>query len=69
MTQTGTMMLQAKAVKAKILTLDRWMLRSGKPFRSIQGKIYVIDGDEFVTDDDPKGDKKIDQFGNLLGGE
>ena len=40
----------------------------GKSFRSIQGKIYIIDGDEFVTEDDPKGNEKIDQFGNLLGG-
>ncbi|KAF9483312.1 hypothetical protein BDN70DRAFT_800010 [Pholiota conissans] len=40
----------------------------GKPFRNIQGTVYVIDGDEFITDDDPKGDEKIDKFGNLLGG-
>lgn len=41
----------------------------GKPFHRIQGKVYVIDGDEYVTDDDPKGDTKIDSNGNLLGGE
>ena len=41
----------------------------GKPFRTIQGKVYIIEGDAFVTDDDPKGDEKIDKFGNLLGGE
>ncbi|KAI9513432.1 chromatin remodelling complex Rsc7/Swp82 subunit-domain-containing protein [Russula earlei] len=40
----------------------------GKPFRVIQGKVYVIEGDELVTDDDPKGDAKIDKNGNLLGG-
>nr|VWP02400.1 Multicopper oxidase [Ganoderma boninense] len=40
----------------------------GKPFARIQGKVYVIDGDEYVTDDDPKGDTKIDVQGNLLGG-
>ncbi|KAI0267479.1 chromatin remodelling complex Rsc7/Swp82 subunit-domain-containing protein [Gloeopeniophorella convolvens] len=40
----------------------------GKPFRVVQGKVYVIDGDELVTDDDPKGDTKIDRNGNLLGG-
>jgi chromatin structure-remodeling complex protein RSC7 len=40
----------------------------GKPFRKIHGKVYIIDGDEFVTDDDPKGDEKIDASGNLLGG-
>ncbi|TFK75645.1 hypothetical protein BDN72DRAFT_757327 [Pluteus cervinus] len=40
----------------------------GKPFRKIQGGVYVIDGDEFVTESNPKGDEKIDQWGNLLGG-
>ena len=40
----------------------------GKPFRKIHGQAYIIDGDEFVTEDNPKGDEKIDQFGNLLGG-
>jgi chromatin structure-remodeling complex protein RSC7 len=40
----------------------------GKPFRKIQGQVYIIDGDEFVTEDNPIGDEKIDQFGNLLGG-
>ena len=40
----------------------------GKPFRKIQGNVYVIENDEFVTDDDPKGDTKIDSNGNLLGG-
>nr|GAT45695.1 predicted protein [Mycena chlorophos] len=40
----------------------------GKPFRRINGQVYVIDGDEFVTPDDPKGDAKIDKWGTLLGG-
>ncbi|KAI0372528.1 hypothetical protein BV20DRAFT_939758 [Pilatotrama ljubarskyi] len=40
----------------------------GKPFKRIQGKIYIMDGDEYVTEDDPKGDTKIDKNGNLLGG-
>ncbi|EGO01075.1 hypothetical protein SERLA73DRAFT_179127 [Serpula lacrymans var. lacrymans S7.3] len=40
----------------------------GKPFKKIQGKIYIIDNDEIVTEDDPKGDTKIDVNGNLLGG-
>ena len=40
----------------------------GKPFRKIQGEVHVIDGDEFVTEDNPIGDEKIDKFGNLLGG-
>ncbi|KAJ7704405.1 chromatin remodelling complex Rsc7/Swp82 subunit-domain-containing protein [Mycena rosella] len=42
-------------------------LGGGKPFRKIQGKVYIIEGDEFVTEDDPKGDEKIDKWGNLLG--
>ena len=41
----------------------------GKPFQRIQGKVYVIEGDEYVTEDDPKGDTKIDIHGNLLGGQ
>ncbi|CAL1709920.1 unnamed protein product [Somion occarium] len=40
----------------------------GKPFKTVQGKVYIIEGDELVTDDDPKGDEKIDKDGNLLGG-
>ncbi|KAJ7764533.1 chromatin remodelling complex Rsc7/Swp82 subunit-domain-containing protein [Mycena maculata] len=43
-------------------------LGGGKPFRKIQGKAYVIEGDEFITEDDPKGNEKIDKWGNLLGG-
>ncbi|CAK5267548.1 unnamed protein product [Mycena citricolor] len=39
----------------------------GRPFRTIQGKAYIIEGDEFITENDPKGDEKIDQWGNLLG--
>ena len=41
----------------------------GKPFKRIQGKIYVLDGDEYVIEDDPKGETKIDANGNLLGGK
>ncbi|TFY55332.1 hypothetical protein EVG20_g9359, partial [Dentipellis fragilis] len=44
------------------------VMGGGKPFGKIQGKLYVIDGDEYVTEDDPKGDTKIDKHGNLLGG-
>ena len=40
----------------------------GKPFRMVQGKAYVIEGDEFITEEDEKGNTKIDEFGNLLGG-
>jgi chromatin structure-remodeling complex protein RSC7 len=40
----------------------------GKPFRKIHGKVYIIDGDEFITDEDPKGNTKVDQAGNLLEG-
>jgi hypothetical protein len=42
-------------------------LGGGKPFRKIQGKVYIIEGDEFITDNDPKGDEKIDNSGHLLG--
>ncbi|KAI0289947.1 chromatin remodelling complex Rsc7/Swp82 subunit-domain-containing protein, partial [Russula brevipes] len=48
--------------------LDEEVMGGGKPFRVIQGKVYVIEGDEFVTEDDAKGDAKIDKNGNLLGG-
>jgi chromatin structure-remodeling complex protein RSC7 len=41
----------------------------GKPFRTVNGVVYIIEGDELVTEDDPKGDTKIDIYGNLLGGE
>ena len=48
--------------------VDEEVMGGGKPFRVIQGKVYVIEGDEFITEDDPKGDTKIDKNGNLLGG-
>ncbi|KAI9438199.1 chromatin remodelling complex Rsc7/Swp82 subunit-domain-containing protein [Lactarius indigo] len=44
------------------------VLHDEEPFSIVQGKVYVIEGDEFVTEDDPKGDTKIDRNGNLLGG-
>jgi hypothetical protein len=50
------------------MALDEEVMGGGKPFRVIQGKVYVIEGDEFVTEDDPTGDTKIDKNGNLLGG-
>lgn len=40
----------------------------GKPFRKINGKVYVIEGDEFITEEDSKGNTKIDAAGRLLGG-
>ncbi|KAF5392878.1 hypothetical protein D9757_000856 [Collybiopsis confluens] len=43
-------------------------LGGGKPFRKVQGDVYIIEGDQFITEDDPKGDEKIDKWGNLLGG-
>ncbi|KAF9267932.1 hypothetical protein L218DRAFT_854726 [Marasmius fiardii PR-910] len=43
-------------------------IAGGKPFQRIHGEIYVIEGDEFVTPDDSKGDEKVDKWGNLLGG-
>ena len=48
--------------------VDEEVMGGGKPFRVVQGKVYVIEGDEFVTEDDAKGDTKIDRNGNLLGG-
>jgi chromatin structure-remodeling complex protein RSC7 len=38
----------------------------GKPFCDIQGKVYVIEGKELVTEDDPKCDTKIDRTGICL---
>jgi chromatin structure-remodeling complex protein RSC7 len=43
-------------------------LGGGTPFRKIQGKVYIIENDEFVTEDDPKGNTKIGNNGVLLGG-
>lgn len=51
-----------------VAEVDEGPIGGGKPFRRIQDKVYVIDGDEYVTEDDPKGDDKIDKWGNLLGG-
>lgn len=51
-----------------VAEVDEGPIGGGKPFRRIQDKVYVIDGDEYVTEDDPKGDEKIDKWGNLLGG-
>jgi hypothetical protein len=41
----------------------------GKPFRKIAGQVYVLENDELLTEDDPKGDQKIDKDGVLQGGE
>ena len=43
-------------------------LTGGKPFRRINDQIVAIDGDEYITEDNPKGDEKIDKWGRLLGG-
>jgi chromatin structure-remodeling complex protein RSC7 len=48
--------------------LDGGPIGGGKPFRRINGKVYVIEGDEFITEEDPKGNTKIDAAGRLLGG-
>jgi chromatin structure-remodeling complex protein RSC7 len=58
----------AKEPPAKEPPAKEIPMGGGKPFRKIGDKVYVIDGDSFVTDDDPKGDEKIDKWGNLLGG-
>jgi chromatin structure-remodeling complex protein RSC7 len=48
--------------------LEGGPIGGGKPFRKINGKVYVIEGDEFITEEDPKGNTKIDAAGRLLGG-
>ncbi|KAI5117462.1 hypothetical protein M0805_004066 [Coniferiporia weirii] len=48
--------------------VDAELIAGGKPYRHINGEVYVIEGDAFVTEDDPTGDTKIDANGNLLGG-
>ncbi|KAG6333448.1 hypothetical protein ID866_5638 [Astraeus odoratus] len=40
----------------------------GRPWRRVGDKVCYIEGDEFVTESDEKGDQKIDIDGNLLGG-
>ena len=42
--------------------------QDGRPFMRVGGKLYFIEGDEFVTEPDEKGDEKVDIDGNLLGG-
>jgi chromatin structure-remodeling complex protein RSC7 len=51
-----------------VLQDEEVIMGGGEPFRVIQGKVYVIEGDEFVTEDNPKGDTKVDRNGNFLGG-
>lgn len=41
----------------------------GRAWRRVGDKVCYIEGDEFVTEPDEKGDQKIDIDGNLLGGE
>ena len=41
----------------------------GRAWRRVGDKVYYIEGDEFVTDSDERGDQKIDIDGNLLDGE
>lgn len=45
------------------------VIGGGKPFRKVGGQVYVLENDELVTEDDPKGDQKIDKDGVLQGGE
>ncbi|TFY57570.1 hypothetical protein EVJ58_g6939 [Rhodofomes roseus] len=52
---------------APAVGVDEGPVGGGKPFRLINGQVYIIENDEYVTEDDPKGDTKIDQYGNLLG--
>jgi chromatin structure-remodeling complex protein RSC7 len=51
-----------------VVEVDEGPIGGGKPFRRIQDKVYIIEGDEYVTEGDPKGDEKMDKWGNLLGG-
>ncbi|KDQ13820.1 hypothetical protein BOTBODRAFT_361613 [Botryobasidium botryosum FD-172 SS1] len=37
-------------------------------YRVVQGKTYILEDDELLTEEDPKGNTKIDKRGNLLGG-
>lgn len=37
-------------------------------FKTVHGTTYVIEGDQLIIPDDPKGDEKIDEWGNLKGG-
>lgn len=37
--------------------------------QTIKGVTYQIRDDEIVLPDDPRGEAKIDSFGNLLGGK
>ena len=41
----------------------------GRPWRRVGDRVYYIEGDEFVTESDEKGDQKIDIDGALQGGE
>lgn len=38
------------------------------PAQNIKGTVYQIRDDEIVLPDDPRGEMKIDSYGNLLGG-
>ncbi|KIY49814.1 hypothetical protein FISHEDRAFT_40908 [Fistulina hepatica ATCC 64428] len=40
----------------------------GKPYRIVQGKPYLIENNELVTEENAKGNEKVDEWGNLLGG-
>lgn len=42
---------------------------AGRMYRVVQGKTYILEDDELLTEEDPKGNTKIDKNGNLLDGE
>ncbi|TRM67020.1 chromatin remodelling complex Rsc7/Swp82 subunit-domain-containing protein [Schizophyllum amplum] len=48
--------------------LDAWQDATTLPSLKVGGQAYTIDGDEFITEDDPAGETKIDKNGVLLGG-
>ena len=43
-------------------------IAGGKPHRVVHERVYILENDELITDEDEKGNTKIDENGNLLGG-
>ena len=41
----------------------------GRPWCRVGDRVYYIEGDEFITESDEKGDQKVDIDGVLQGGE
>lgn len=60
--------LARSVMRHAMLTACVEVMGGGKPFRKVGDQVYILENDELVTEDDPKGDQKIDKDGNLLGG-